>query len=70
MSGLGPIGRLGAWTAGHVRLVVAAWVVIAVGLGAFAPWAEEFLSHYRGAQLEKPFSTQDVEHLLETFPKT
>jgi CheY-like chemotaxis protein len=38
--------------------------------GAFAPWAEEFLSHYRGAQLEKPFSTQDVEHLLETFPKT
>jgi RND superfamily putative drug exporter len=44
VSGLGPIGRLGAWTAGHVRLVVAAWVVIAVGLGAFAPWAEHALS--------------------------
>ena len=44
MSGLGPIGRLGAWTAGHVRLVVVAWVVVAIGLGAFAPWAEHALS--------------------------
>lgn len=33
--------------------------------GAFAPWAEEFLAHYRGAQLEKPFSTHDVEQILE-----
>jgi RND superfamily putative drug exporter len=41
---LGPLGRLGGWTASHVRAVVLAWVVIAVGLGAFAPWAEHALS--------------------------
>jgi RND superfamily putative drug exporter len=44
MTGLGPIGRLGYWTSGHVRLVVLAWVAIAVGLGAFAPFAEHALS--------------------------
>ncbi len=44
MSPLGPIGRLGYWMAGHVRLVVIMWVVIAVGLGAFAPKAEHALS--------------------------
>jgi RND superfamily putative drug exporter len=41
---VGPIGRLGRWTADHVRLVVIAWVAIALGLGAFAPWAEHALS--------------------------
>jgi RND superfamily putative drug exporter len=44
VSPLGPIGRLGYWMAGHVRLVVIMWVVIAVGLGAFAPKAEHALS--------------------------
>ena len=44
MSAVGPLGRLGAWTAGHVRLVVLAWTAIAIGLGAFAPWAERALS--------------------------
>ncbi|MCC6224578.1 MAG: MMPL family transporter [Thermoleophilia bacterium] len=44
MSELGPIGRLGAWTATHVRIVVAAWAVIALGLGFFAPRAEQALS--------------------------
>ena len=44
MTAVGPIGRLGRWTADHVRLVVVAWVAIAVGLGAFAPWAEHALS--------------------------
>ena len=34
-----PIGRLGRWTAPHLRIVVAAWVVVAVGLGVFAPRA-------------------------------
>src|SRR5690348_2498681 len=43
-AGLGPIGRLGRWTAGHVRLVVAAWVVIALGLGFRAPRVETALS--------------------------
>ncbi|MFO7572238.1 MAG: MMPL family transporter [Gaiellaceae bacterium] len=41
---VGPIGRLGAWTADHVRLVVLAWVVIALGFGVFAPRAEHALS--------------------------
>src|SRR5690348_9876950 len=40
----GPIGRLGRWTATHLRIVVAAWVVVAVGLGVFAPRAEKALS--------------------------
>ena len=39
-----PIGRLGRWTAGHVRLVVIVWAVVAVGLGALAPKAEHALS--------------------------
>src|SRR6185312_10963823 len=41
---LGPIGRLGRWTALHFRIVAAAWVVVAVGLGVFAPRAEKALS--------------------------
>ncbi|HXG76622.1 MAG TPA: MMPL family transporter [Gaiellaceae bacterium] len=44
MSRVGPIGRLGAWTADHVRLVVVAWIVIALGLGVVAPRAEHALS--------------------------
>ena len=44
MSPLGPIGRLGYWVAGHVRLVVVAWLVLAVGLGVLAPRAEHALS--------------------------
>ena len=40
----GPIGRLGRWTAGHVRLVVIAWAILAVGLGGLAPQAEHALS--------------------------
>ncbi len=44
MSSLGPVGRLGYWMAGHVRVVVIAWVVIAAGLGVFAPRAEQALS--------------------------
>ena len=44
MTAVGPIGRLGRWTAGHVRLVVIAWAVVAVGLGSLAPRAEHALS--------------------------
>lgn len=44
MSGLGPIGRLGRYTATHFRLVAIAWAVIAVGLGVFAPKVEHALS--------------------------
>lgn len=44
MTGPGPIGRLGGWTATHFRLVVAVWVVVALGLGFLAPRAEHALS--------------------------
>jgi RND superfamily putative drug exporter len=41
---LGPIGRLGAWTASHFRTVLIAWIAILVGLGFFAPKVEHALS--------------------------
>jgi RND superfamily putative drug exporter len=41
---VGPIGRLGRFTAMHVRGVVLAWIVIAVALGFFAPRVETALS--------------------------
>src|SRR4051812_50185938 len=41
---MGLIGRLGRWTATHFAVVAAAWVVVAVGLGALAPRAEHALS--------------------------
>ncbi len=44
MSSVGPIGRLGRYTATHVRVVVLAWVVVAVALGALAPKVEHALS--------------------------
>ena len=44
MSRLGPLGRLGRWTAQHFAFVAAAWVVVAFGLGIFAPRVEHALS--------------------------
>ncbi len=44
MDGLGPVGRLGRWTATHVRAVVLVWVALAVALGALAPRVEHALS--------------------------
>ena len=41
---VGPIGRLGRWTADHVRTVGVAWAVVALALGAFAPKVETVLS--------------------------
>ncbi|HEX6276683.1 MAG TPA: response regulator [Polyangiaceae bacterium] len=46
----------------HPKL--AARFVLMTG-GACARWAEEFLAGYRGVQLDKPFSTEDVEQVLE-----
>ena len=40
----GPFGRLGRWTATHFGVVLAIWLVIAVGLGFFAPRVETALS--------------------------
>src|SRR6516162_3045866 len=44
MSDVGPIGRLGRYTATHIRVVVAAWALVAVVLGFFAPRVETALS--------------------------
>src|SRR5689334_8822299 len=41
---MGPIGRLGRWTATHFGAVVAIWLVIAGGLGLLAPGVETALS--------------------------
>jgi putative drug exporter of the RND superfamily len=41
---IGPLGRLGGWTAQHVRLVAIAWTLVAVALGIFAPKVETALS--------------------------
>src|SRR5476649_2763172 len=41
---VGPIGRLGHYTATHFRVVLIAWLVIAVMLGFFAPRVETALS--------------------------
>jgi RND superfamily putative drug exporter len=43
-SEVGPLGRLGGWTADHVRTVALAWVAAAIVLGAFAPRVEQALS--------------------------
>ena len=44
MTEVGPIGRLGRYTATHFRVVVIGWAVIALGLGFLAPRAEKALS--------------------------
>ena len=44
MIAVGPIGRLGRWTATNFRAVAAAWVLIAVAAGVFAPRVEHALS--------------------------
>jgi putative drug exporter of the RND superfamily len=44
MTRVGPIGRLGRWTAQHFAFVAAAWVVVALGLGLLAPRVEHALS--------------------------
>ena len=44
MTDVGPIGRLGRFMAQHFALVATVWVVVAVGLGVFAPKVEHALS--------------------------
>ncbi len=41
---LGPLGRLGAWTATHTRAVLVVWALVVVALGAFAPKVEHALA--------------------------
>jgi len=44
MTRFGPIGRLGHYMATHFRVVVSAWIVVALVLGFFAPKVEKALS--------------------------
>jgi len=44
MSSIGPIGRLGRYTATHFRVVAVGWAIVAVALGVFAPKVEHSLS--------------------------
>jgi putative drug exporter of the RND superfamily len=41
---VGPVGRLGRFTATHFRLVLVGWLILAVVLGFFAPRVENALS--------------------------
>ena len=40
----GPLGRLGVWVTGHAKLVTGVWLLLIIGLGAFAPQVEQNLS--------------------------
>lgn len=40
----GLLARLGAWTGGHLRVVLIAWLVVLAGFGVFAPRVESALS--------------------------
>ena len=43
-AGVGPIGRLGRYTAVHFRVALIGWLLVAVALGFFAPKVETALS--------------------------
>ena len=40
----GPLGRLGGWVTSHARITTVVWLLVIVGLGAFAPRVESELS--------------------------
>jgi putative drug exporter of the RND superfamily len=40
----GPLGRLGIWVTDHTKLVTGLWLLLIIGLGAFAPQVEHNLS--------------------------
>ena len=40
----GPLGRLGLWVTNHAKLVTGVWLLLIIGLGAFAPQVEHNLS--------------------------
>ena len=44
MTSVGPVGRLGRYTATHFRTMLIAWAIVAVVLGFFAPRVEQALS--------------------------
>ncbi|MFD7594147.1 MMPL family transporter [Kitasatospora sp. NPDC059812] len=40
----GPLGQLGLWSVRHVKAVLAGWLLVVIGLGAFAPQVTTALS--------------------------
>ena len=40
----GPLGRLGVWVTDHAKIVTGVWLLLIIGLGAFAPQVEHNLS--------------------------
>jgi putative drug exporter of the RND superfamily len=40
----GPLGQLGIWVTDHAKLVTGVWLLLIIGLGAFAPQVEHNLS--------------------------
>ncbi len=44
MTAVGPLGRLGRYTATHIRAVLISWAIVALALGFFAPRVERALS--------------------------
>ncbi|WP_372729457.1 MMPL family transporter [Nocardioides sp.] len=40
----GPLGRLGVWVVDHAKVTTAVWLLLIIGLGAFAPRVEAELS--------------------------
>jgi RND superfamily putative drug exporter len=44
VSHLGPVGRLGRWSATHARAVFIGWAIVVIALGALAPRVEHALS--------------------------
>jgi RND superfamily putative drug exporter len=63
---VGPIGRLGRWTADHARVVAVTWAVTAVALGLFAPRVETALSG-AGWQANGSESVQARKLIQENF---
>jgi RND superfamily putative drug exporter len=62
----GLMGRLGAWTATHFRPILAVWLLIIVGLGAFAPKVEHALAG-AGWEAKGSDSVQAREIVQEQF---
>ena len=62
----GVLGRLGAWTATHFQPVLAVWLLIIVGLGAFAPKVEHALAG-AGWEAKGSDSVQAREIVQEQF---
>jgi putative drug exporter of the RND superfamily len=63
---LGPLGRLGRWSAHHRRIIFVSWAVLAVVLGALAPRAEHALSG-GGWQADGSESVQAREQIERHF---